>query len=277
MSEPGARGGNRRLAAFFGLTFLWTWGLWIAVALSGADVSASAWAIAYHLGGWAPSLVGVFLLYRTSRDRAERRDFWRRVVDFRRISAGWYVVILLLIPALASVSVFVDALIAGTTPELLMLRDMAANPALLALVAVVGLFVGPISEELGWRGYALDRLQVHWSALASGLALGVVWALWHLPLFFVRGTPQYAAGLGSPFFWMFMGVGLPLSVLMTWAYDHNRRSILSAILLHWAMNFSLNLVYPISDSAFVYYLVLMSLAAAGLVLFVGRGEPGTAS
>lgn len=275
MPETVAGHKGRELAAFFGLTFLWTWGLWIAAALSRADVTATTWAIAYHLGGWGPSAAGVFLLYRTSKDRVERRSFWRRVVDVRRISAAWYLVILLLIPALAFASVFVDALIAGTAPEFLMLRDIAANPLLLVVLVVLGLLLGPISEELGWRGFALDRLQARWGALAASLFLGIAWALWHLPLFFMRGTSQYAQGLGSRFFWVFLAIGVPLSVLMTWAYNRNSRSILSAILLHWAMNLSLNLVYPISDRALFYYLVLLSILAAGLVLFVGRREPET--
>ena len=277
MLETGPKRQVRELLAFLALTFLWTWGLWIAASLSRADVTASAWAVAYHLGGWSPSVVGVILLYRTSQSREERRDFWRRTLDFRRISLGWYLVILLLLPALAFGATLLDALVAGTAPEFLLLRDIAANPLLLVFLMVAGLLLGPIAEELGWRGYALDRLQARWSPLASGVALGVIWGFWHLPLFFMRGTPQYAAGVGSHFFWVFLGVGIPLAVLMTWAYNHNGRSILSAILLHFAMNFSLNLVYPISDRAFVYYLALMSLVAAGLVLLLGRGRPGTAS
>ncbi len=277
MLETGPKRQVRELLAFLALTFLWTWGLWIAASLSGADVTTSAWAVAYHLGGWSPSVVGVILLYRTTQSREERRDFWRRTVDFRRISLGWYLVILLLLPALAFGATFLDALVSGTPPEFLMLRDIAANPLLLVFLVVAALLLGPIAEELGWRGYALDRLQARWGPLASGVALGVIWGFWHLPLFFMRGTPQYVAGVGSPFFWVFLGVGLPLAVLMTWAYNHNGRSILSAILVHFAMNFSLNLVYPISDRAFVYYLALMSLVAAGLVLLLGRGRPGTAS
>ena len=56
-------------------------------------------------------------------------------------------------------------------------------------------------EELGWRGYVLDRLQEKRSALVSSLILGVVWSLWHLPLFFVQGSYQAGLGVGT------LGVG----------------------------------------------------------------------
>lgn len=54
---------------------------------------------------------------------------------------------------------------------------------------------GPLPEELGWRGFALDRLQRRTTALRASLILGTLWALWHLPLFYMPGT--YQAGLGA--------------------------------------------------------------------------------
>ena len=59
------------------------------------------------------------------------------------------------------------------------------------------LIIGPLSEEIGWRGYALERLQTRWNALTSSLIVGLVWALWHLPLFMMVGTSQHE--LGIPF------------------------------------------------------------------------------
>ena len=61
------------------------------------------------------------------------------------------------------------------------------------------LIIGPLSEEIGWRGYALERLQTRWNALTSSLIVGLVWALWHLPLFMMVGTSQYE--FGRPVHW----------------------------------------------------------------------------
>jgi membrane protease YdiL (CAAX protease family) len=86
------------------------------------------------------------------------------------------------------------------------------------------LFFGPVPEELGWRGCALDRLQERDSALISSLIIGGTWALWHLPLFFIAGTYQHGLGVGTPAFWLFMVTKFPDSILMTWIYNNTRRS-----------------------------------------------------
>lgn len=65
---------------------------------------------------------------------------------------------------------------------------LAAKPLLILLLPVMALQVallGPLSEELGWRGCALDALQTKWGALASSLVVGFFWSVWHVPLFFI--------------------------------------------------------------------------------------------
>lgn len=117
--------------------------------------------------------------------------------------------------------------------------ELLASPlSIVPFVAVVLLF-GPLPEELGWRGYALDGLLERRSALAASLILGAVWALWHWPQFFMQGSYiGEAFPIGSAIFWA--GWVLPTvaySVMYTWIYHHTGRSILSAILFHFAANF----------------------------------------
>ncbi len=61
----------------------------------------------------------------------------------------------------------------------------------LPLIALQVALIGPLSEELGWRGYALDALQARWSAAASSLVVGLAWSLWHLPLFFIQDETNF--------------------------------------------------------------------------------------
>jgi uncharacterized protein len=136
----------------------------------------------------------------------------------------------------------------------------------------MGLITGPISEELGWRGFALDILQSRWGVLLSRLILGLVWWGWHLPLFFIVGTPQYRMGIGTIEFWFFLVNILPLSLIMTWFYNQTRRSILSAILLHYGFNVTANLLFPLSLQASIIFPVLLTLTAAGLRIFEKRKQ-----
>lgn len=105
----------------------------------------------------------------------------------------WYGVATLGITVVALLAIVVHVLLGGTAPLLasiaagfgLASKDSAFVFALLPVVFVVTIFIGgPIAEELGWRGYAQPRLQARIGAVRAGLLIGVLWALWHLPLFF---------------------------------------------------------------------------------------------
>jgi uncharacterized protein len=95
--------------------------------------------------------------------------------------------------ALASIAL---ASLAGAPPHVANGHSrVLAQPLSILFLLPVGLISGPIPEELGWRGSALDRLQARMRPLAASMALGLSWSLWHLPLFWISGTTQ--AGLGS--------------------------------------------------------------------------------
>ena len=89
-------------------------------------------------------------------------------------------------------------------------------------------------EELGWRGFALPRLQQTHSAMTSTLLLAFAWAGWHLPAFFY--VPSYMA-MGPqivPAF--FLGI-LAGAIVLTWLYNSSRGSVLAAALWHASFNF----------------------------------------
>lgn len=221
---------------FFLLTFGWSWLFYIPAVLSGKGADTFLVALLRYLGGAGPLLASITLTYIT-QDREGRRDYWRRVFDFKRISAGWYAIILLTIPILTALPVLLDVLFGGSGAQLEAAARFIDQPLAILPFVVFNLLFGPIPEELGWRGYALDRLQMKWNALVSSLVLGSVWSLWHLPLFFIKGTYQYDLGLGSSGFWLFMVLMVPASVLYTWIYNNNGRSTLSAVLFHFMTNF----------------------------------------
>ena len=101
------------------------------------------------------------------------------------------------------------------------------------------LILGPLSEEIGWRGYALGRLQMRWNALISSLIIGLVWTLWHLPLFLMVGTSQHELGL--PFVGFLVGF-MANSVFYTWLYNNTEQSLWSAIFFHWLFTYATQVV-----------------------------------
>src|SRR6266404_3449149 len=86
---------------------------------------------------------------------------------------------------------------------------------------------GPLNEELGWRGFALPRLLQRRSPLAASVGLGVVWAFWHLLVFFVPGWPGHGQSLAT-----YVVIVVCYSIFMTAAHLSTRGSLLIAVLFH---------------------------------------------
>ncbi|HWQ19678.1 MAG TPA: CPBP family intramembrane glutamic endopeptidase, partial [Methanotrichaceae archaeon] len=123
-------------------------------------------------------------------------------------------------------------------------------------------------EELGWRGYALDRLQSRWSALVSSLILGILWAFWHTPLFLFKDSIQYKMGFGSLAFWTFIVSVVFMAIIMTWIFNNTCRSTLSAILWHAVVNGTCGF-FTLTEQANRYSIVLLSVAAIIIAKYGG--------
>jgi len=210
----------RTFALFVAGTLAFSWGLW-ALPLLGV-VPPSSMGILARVGGFGP-LVGA-LVALTASGRSVRD--WLRSSLRVRISARWYGYALVLPPLLVGVGGLVHVVVFGASLDL-----GAINPLWFYPVAVVVVFlVGGGQEELGWRGFAQPALQERYSAVTASLGVGVVWALWHVPLFFVPGSPQ-----GDLPFVPYVVAILASSVVLAWLYNASG-SVLVPMLYHGGIN-----------------------------------------
>jgi membrane protease YdiL (CAAX protease family) len=221
---------------FFAISHGWSWFFWITGALLMQEFDTFFVKLPMYIAGIGPAVAGIFLTYLTN-ERAGKREFWKRLIDFKRIGIGWYAVILLSFPLLKVLTILIGLLTGNDMPQFEAVEYFLENPLAILTCIVSTLIYGPLPEELGWRGYVLDRLQEKWSALTSSFILGVFWALWHLPLFFIKGYYHYKMGFGTPACWQWCISVIMHSIIMTWIYNNNRRSTLSAILFHFMINF----------------------------------------
>lgn len=250
---------------FFCLALGWSWFFWILAVLLGFSLTSTGGIVLGLLGLFGPvagGIAGVYLTY----GKEGRRDYWLRLIDLKRIGAGWYIAIFLLAPAIICLAAVFDILSGGSgaaweEPA----KRFFTAPWTIIPFALSIFLVGPM-EEFGWRGYVLDRLQEKWNALASSLILGGVWSLWHLPLFFIRDSYQYNLGFGSLSFWLFMIGIVPLSVVFSWIFNNTRRSTLTAVLLHFMVNFTGESVALTLRAEF--YSILLWFAAAIVVTLI---------
>jgi uncharacterized protein len=269
MTDPAAQTPSRPLRPwlFLGLTLGLTW---LVEFLGAALVPiAPAWVVTtlHYLGGAMPFLMTLFLLF-TRHNRAFRRDFWARLVDPRHIPCFWWGVILLFVPLKSGLAALIDIALGGwgIAPE--EITRLLAQPLTILPTLLFWLVFGPLPEEPGWRGYALNGLQAKHTALVSSLIIGTVWALWHLPLFFIAGTWQAdVIVLGSQRFWLYIISIFFEAFIYTWIVNHTRRSILAAVVFHFITN-SFGQLFALSPRAEVFNFILLALTVA-LVVFIG--------
>lgn len=253
---------------FFVLALALSWLAWIPLALLGEDPMTFPYLILMILGGLGPAVAEIILVFGLG-NRQLRRDYKHRVLDVRRIGWKWAAVILLIFPVLNGIATLLSVVSGGPEPTFETAERLLANPLSIVPFLLFLFVFGPLPEELGWSGYALDGLQSKRSALGASLIIGLVWAVWHLPLFFMEGTFQSEQiGFATPAFWWYMLPTLPISVLDTWVYNNANRSTLSAVLLHFMVNVSGEL-FGLSQHARFYQAGLIVVVTAAIVVIWG--------
>jgi membrane protease YdiL (CAAX protease family) len=241
----------------------WSAAFWGLSALTGG-IGRYPGLLFFYLGGGGP-LIAAVVLTHVRESPATRRDFWIRVVDPRRIGWPWLAAALLAHPLLVGLAVLSDIAFGGSAPSP---ASGISGPFGLASLMFFVFWFGPLPEEIGWRGFAQDRLQARMNAFQASMVLGVVWGLWHVPLFFIEGTFQAGLGVGSPRFWLFFLSLPPLSVLITWIYNNTGRSTLSAVLVHFSGNLCGALV-PKTDRLAGLEVAFLAAAAIALTVVFG--------
>jgi len=262
-----------RIRKYFLITFAWTWSIWCIPGLMGMSINESPTMIFLALGGFAPSLVGTIMAYKTG-DSKYWKDYLKRIIDYKRITPAWLLVILLTIPVSAILSSGIYWGWTGNVPEFSRIHEMLKNPVSLVMFALFMMLFGPIPEEIGWRGFALDHLNVCYTRVRASIILGAFWALWHVPLFFIGDT--YQQGLYNQSFILVVDYLLQffvLSIIMDWIYHNTGKSILSGVLFHFCINFFGELFEL--PAAVIVSRTLVQLVFALGILYFWRGNDRT--
>ncbi|MDR2553110.1 MAG: CPBP family intramembrane metalloprotease, partial [Treponema sp.] len=118
----------------------------------------------------------------------------------------------------------------------------------------------------GWRGYAEDAIAYYCSWWKESIIFGLVWAFWHLPLFFIPGTYHFIILQQNPLFMVnFFVAIMPLGFIVTWVYVKNNRSIFASIIFHFFVNLLQEKVAMTQITKCVETLVLCAAAAVVVI------------
>jgi len=220
------------LLSYFILAYGLSWIIWVPVGWVVSRVNEPPeWVfLLVVLGIYGASGAG-FIMTGLVDGKPGVRKLLARVRNWR-VGFQWYLVAFLAVPILILAGMALYSFLGNPTGPFVPSR----LPALL-LGAIPLIFFGPLGEEFGWRGFALPRLQLRYSAFWSSIILGILHTFWHAPLFFVGGVTYGTIGenglITVPLFLSWVMIG---TFVYTFVSNNTAASMLMAILIHWSAN-----------------------------------------
>ena len=225
------------LVSFFVMTYAFSWIVWSPWVLGedGANVlppalSVPSAAARFLLvaGIFAGPTLSAFIMTATTEGGEGVRRLLGRLVLWR-VGFRWYLFALIGVPLIMVLGTMVYSM---SVPNLGALGGPSYLLSYLASFAFVTVLGGPLFEEIGWRGFALARMERLQGPLLASVILGVMWALWHLPEFLVPSWAASSGGGGLVGIALFTLTAVTFTIVITWVFNNTRASVLLAILVH---------------------------------------------
>ena len=225
---------NRDPWKFFLLTFAYSWVIWIPSVLDGIGIKLPFSVTGYStavviIGAFAPLLAAITLVAR-EEGRKGTRVFLRQALDIHIKPV--FLIVALALPILIHVIAHYLALVVGLdVAETLFPTEISVAPIVLAIpYFILMLVIGGGQEEFGWRGYAQEPLQEKIGVIPASLVIGVIWGIWHLPLWFMKGDLHSAYS-----FLAFVMMTTSISIMYAWLYNSSGKKLIVVMFFH-AMN-----------------------------------------
>lgn len=262
------RQNRKSLLVFFLFSHGWSWIFFFSILLLKETFESPFGKLLFGIAGIGPFLGAMAALY-FSETKGVRRNYWRRFRDLSLISGKWLLIILFLPPLLKISGILAASLSVGTFPAEWQAYLVPEFREYLLPEFILFIFVfGPLIEEPAWRGWLQNFVQKRQSTLISGLIIGMIWGIWHLPMFLIPGTYQYAEGFLTADFWIWMADILGSAVLYAWIFIHTGGSIPAAILFHFSINY-FGVLVDYSAAAEIWAILLKYILIFILLLKLG--------
>jgi membrane protease YdiL (CAAX protease family) len=268
-------GSKQSTIAFFVLAYLITWAFWIPFVIFGPSSSAivlnpdlrgSPFMLLQVLGNFGPTLAAAVLLAFSGK-RGELRGAFNRLLP-HRTGLLWYIVVLLLPLGTLLPGLFISTLLGGNIAQF--------NISSLLLMFIPAIFISGLGEEMGWRGFALSRLQIKKTPFLASLIVGVFWGLWHLPIIY-----WFSSQTGLFFiveFILYIVQITAFSVIFAWVYNAMKNRLWMIVLMHAAFTASGNTIavftQPLTGGTWIPYIVnvLSAVGVAALVVALNKNK-----
>jgi membrane protease YdiL (CAAX protease family) len=220
---------------FFILTFLYSWGIWLPSILVGLGLNLNIDALTYTaitipIGAFAPLFAAITLIVK--------RHGWKEAWAFIKQGFNFkvkpiYLALAILIPlVIHTIAHYLSPLFGLEVAKTLLPDNLPVPPIVLAIpYFFLMLIIGGGQEEFGWRGYALDPLQEKFGTIPASLLIGLIWGLWHLPLWIMPGD-----GHSSYPYIAFVIMTTSISLVYSWLYNASGKMLIVTLFLHAMSN-----------------------------------------
>jgi membrane protease YdiL (CAAX protease family) len=241
------------------MTFLATYALWFAGAYVSFQDESGLHMLLMLPGLMAPFIISLVMIY-TSKNSELKKDFVNRLINPRLIQPKMLPAFVLIMPLSVLVSIFISLPFGGSISQLQFAEGFSFSSGFVPVLLILLLAAG--FEELGWRGYAFDSLQSRYTYFKASIIFSILWSLWHFPLIFVNNSYQYEILHENIWFAVNFFVSIiPMGVIISWICIKNRKSIIAAILFHFIVNMSSEILEITQITKCIETVVLIVVAA----------------
>jgi membrane protease YdiL (CAAX protease family) len=250
---------------YFLITFFVTFSLWFAGAyFSFQDEDNGLYMLLMLPGLMAPFLISLVMIL-TSKNTNVKKDFFNRLINPRLIQLKMLPVFVFLMPLSVLFSILLSLPFGGSMSQFQFAEGFSFSSGSVPVLLI--LLLAASFEELGWRGYAFDSLQSRYTYFKASLLFSILWALWHFPLLFVKDSYQYEIFHENVWFAVNFFVSIvPMGMIISWICIKNRKSVLAAILFHFIINISQEILNISQVTKCLETVVLIGVAAVIIVL-----------
>ena len=209
----------------------------------------------------SPAAIAVITVF-TSKSKKLKDDFKRKILGFYKLKPLNLLIAVMVHMAIVAVSILASVIWGQSLSQFTFTDDFSFTGAGISS-AMLTILLASVIEEIGWRGYGEDSVAQYMSWFKESIIFGCVWALWHLPLFWIPGTYHYGLlrMLGIGYMLNFFISVVPFGFLTTWVYVKNGRSMLASIIFHLFVNFMQERIAMTPQTKCVETFIVMVVAA----------------
>ena len=245
---------NNQILSFIFLTYLFSWLLWSYLLFTQNITNTTEWLII--IGGFGP-VFGALITNYFINGKKQIKKWFKKIIKTKPTLKS--VLFGLTYPLIVSFLVYI---IINSFQFNNLIREVNTNWYLYPLNLLTIMFLGGGQEEFGWRGFLLPKLLNKFNPFVSSLMIGLVWYGWHIPLYFIEGSPQANLPLG-----LYLLNILALSMILTFLQNKiGNSNVIPAVILHGGINISQNYFNIHAAKAYYLYTIINILIVFILII-----------